>query len=389
MPSTPALSFSRDHIHPGDRLCVAVSGGADSVALLLALHEANTTPRDSLGVGLSAVHIHHGIRPAPESDADLAFVQGLCAQLDIHLHIHRADVPARAAQNRETLEEAARETRYTFFRTLIASGHADSVLTAHTLDDQAETVLMKLLRGAWTEGLSGIHPVVAIEAAPAIAAKITLGDANPSLSATSPARTGKAGKILRPLLSTTRAQVEQYLRARNQSWQTDATNADTAYTRNRIRHELLPQLRTFNPSIDQTLSNLADLAREEESRWQTELDRILPSLLLPGKPVRGGGRAVSTTSGTSSLAIEIERLRPLDPALRRRVLRSAARRLGHRLSFDDTTRLLALSGFTTLPTVAARTGASVHLANGLKAQRTARELQLSTMSSGDPLESPC
>jgi tRNA(Ile)-lysidine synthase len=357
MPQAPTLPFDREHIRPGDRICVAVSGGADSVALLLALHEANTAQRDSLGVGLSAVHVHHGIREASESDADLAFVQNLCIQLDITLHIHRADVPARAAENRETLEEAAREVRYAFFRTLIASGHADSILTAHTLDDQAETVLMKLLRGAWTEGISGIHPVVTIHAA----------------SSQSSAR---SGRILRPLLSTRRSEIESFLQSRDQPWQTDSTNADTLYTRNRIRHELLPQLRTFNPSIDQTLANLAELAREEESRWQTELARVLPQLLLPGKPVRGGGRAVSTTPGSSSIAIELDRLRGLDPALRRRVLRAAARQLGFRLSFDDTTRLLALAGFATLPTIAARSGASVHLAKGLRAQRSVREFRL-------------
>ncbi|QNI37965.1 tRNA lysidine(34) synthetase TilS [Edaphobacter albus] len=355
-----ALPFSRDHIQPGNRLCVAVSGGADSVALLLALHEANTAKRDALGVGLSAAHVHHGIREAAESDADLAFVQDLCIQLDIPLHIHRADVPARAAENRETLEEAAREVRYAFFRTLIASGHADSILTAHTLDDQAETVLMKLLRGAWTEGISGIHPIVSIH------------------------QTGqRSGNILRPLLATRRSEIEAFLQSRNQPWHTDSTNADTAYTRNRVRHELLPQLRTYNPSIDHTLANLAELAREEEFRWQAELARILPQLLLPGKPVRGGGRAVSTAPGTSSVSIEIDRLRTLDPALRRRVLRAAARQLGFRLSFDDTTRLLALAGFATLSTVAARSGASVHLASGLRAQRSARELQLSTEVIGE------
>jgi tRNA(Ile)-lysidine synthase len=361
MPQAVTLPFSREHIRPGDRLCVAVSGGADSVALLLALHEANAATRDGLGIGLSAVHVHHGIREAAESDADLAFVQDLCIQLDVPLHIHRADVPARAAENRETLEEAAREVRYAFFRTLIASGHADSVLTAHTLDDQAETVLMKLLRGAWTEGISAIHPTVLVE--------------SPSLT---PHQAARTGRILRPLLATRRTEIEAFLQSRNQPWRTDSTNSDIAYTRNRVRHELMPQLRTFNPSIDQTLANLAELAREEESRWQTELARILPQILLPGKPVRGGGRAVSTTPGASSIAIELNRLRSLDPALRRRVLRAAARQLGSRLSFDDTTRLLALAGFVALPTVAPRPGASLHLARGLRAQRSARELRLST-----------
>jgi tRNA(Ile)-lysidine synthase len=359
MPEPASLPFSRDHISPGDRICVAVSGGADSVALLRVVHEANSTARNSLGIGLSAVHVNHGIRKAEETESDLTFVQDLCIQLDVPLHLHQADVPARASQNRETVEEAAREVRYEFFRTLIAAGHADSVLTAHTLDDQAETVMMKLLRGAWTEGLSAIHPVVAVGA---------------------PGQ--RSGRILRPLLATQRVDVEAYLRSLNQDWRTDSTNSDVSYTRNRVRHELMPQLRSFNPSIDQTLANLADLAREEEARWQTELSRVLPQLLLPGKPVRGGGRAVSTAPGSASIAIELERLRGLDPALRRRVLRAAARQLGSRLSFDDTNRLLALAGFLSLPTVAARTGASVHFAQGFRAERSARELRLHIDPSG-------
>jgi tRNA(Ile)-lysidine synthase len=343
----PTLPFDRTQIKPGDRIAIAISGGADSVALLLTLHAANTTQRESLGVGLSAVHINHHLR-GEESDADQQFVKDLCIALDIPVHLHQADVPERVAATRETIEEAARNTRYDFFSTLLNSGHADSILTAHTLDDQAETVLMKLLRGAWTEGLSAIHPVITLP----------------------------KGKILRPFLETRRAEIESFLKSINQPWREDSTNTDTTFTRNKIRHELLPQLRTFNPNLDQTLANLAELAREEESRWQTELNRILPQLLLPGKPVRGGGRAVSTTPGDASISIELDRLRPLDPALRRRVLRAAARQLGARLSFDETSRLLAICGFRTDPTVAARTGSSLHLPNGLRADRSARELRL-------------
>ena len=351
MPSSP-LAFDRSNIKPGDRICVAISGGADSVALLLTLHAANTTPRESLGIGLSAAHVDHGIRPAEESAADHQFVQALCTRLDIPLHFHRTSVPERVAQTGETIEEAARAVRYDFFHSLIASGQADAVLTAHTLDDQAETVLMKFLRGAWTEGLSAIHPVVALPGP-------------------------RPGKILRPFLNTRRADIEAFLRQSNQPWREDSTNTDTAYTRNRIRHELLPQLRDYNPNLDQNLANIAELAREEESSWQTELSRVLPQLILPGKPVRGGGRSVSTTPGESALAIEIDRLRPLDPSLRRRVLRAAARQLGSRLSFEETARLLALCGFQPHPTVAPRTGAVLQLANNLRAERSPREIRLS------------
>ncbi len=351
MPS-PYLPFDRTNIKPGDRICVGLSGGADSLALLLTLHAANTAPRDSLGIGLSAIHIHHGLR-GQEADADQRFVEDLCTRLDIPLHLHHASVPGRVTQTRETIEEAARNLRYDFFSTLLANGQADAVLTAHTLDDQAETVLMKLLRGAWTEGLSAIHPVLTLP----------------------------KGKILRPFLATRRAGIESFLQSIGQPWRNDSTNTDTAFTRNRIRHELLPQLRTFNPNLDQTLANLAELAREEESRWQTELSRLLPHLLLPGKPVRGGGRAVSTAPGQSAVSIELDRLRILDPALRRRVLRAAARQLGARLSFDETSRLLALCGFSPYPaagapTVAPRTGSTLHLPNGLRADRSPRELRL-------------
>ena len=352
MPAQPTLAFDHSNIKPGDRISVAISGGADSVALLLTLHAANSATRDSLGIGLTAAHINHHLRGA-ESDADQQFVEDLCISLDIPLHLHQADVLARLAKIRadgdsETIEEAARTVRYEFFTTLLASGHADSILTAHTLDDQAETVLMKLLRGAWTEGLSAIHPIVTLQ----------------------------KGKILRPFLNTRRGDIEAFLKSADQPWREDSTNTDTTFTRNKIRHELLPQLRSYNPNLDQTLSNLAELAREEELRWQTELARILPQLLLPGKPVRGGGRAVSTTPGQSAVSIELDRLRTLDPALRRRVLRAAARQLGARLSFDETSRLLALCGFRADPTVAARTGASLHLSNHLRADRSPRELRL-------------
>ena len=388
----PTLPFDRTQIHPGDRIAIAISGGADSVALLLTLHAANSAKHDALGVGISAVHINHHLR-GKESNADQNFVEDLCIGLDIPLHLHHADIPERITTTSEGIEEAARNARYDFFSTLLNSGHADAVLTAHTLDDQAETVLMKLLRGAWTEGLSAIHPVLA----------------------------QPKGKILRPFLQTRRAEIESFLKSSNQPWREDSTNTDTAFTRNRIRHELLPQLRTFNPNIDQTLANLAELAREEELRWQTELGRILPQLLLPGKPVRGGGRAVplpiskktvilsegeaeskdpeainpaktaqtippqkpptQTTPTNTSISIEVDRLRAQDPALRRRVLRAAARQIGARLSFDETSRLLALAGLQPYPpigppTVSSRAGSSLHLSNNLRADRSPRELRL-------------
>jgi tRNA(Ile)-lysidine synthase len=345
LPATPLV--------PGDRVAVALSGGADSTALLLLVHAANALPRNSLGIGLSAVHINHTLR-GDESEADQRFVEELCGRLDIPLHLHRADTHEYAVQHKQTIEEAARNLRYAFFAELFAQGQAHKILTAHTLDDQAETVLMKLLRGAWLEGLSAIAPVLEVP----------------------------GGTILRPLLNTRREELRGYLRARHQPWRDDSSNSDEAFTRNRIRHTVLPVLREENPSIDQTLANVAELAREEEARWNIELQKLLPQLILPGKPVRGGGRANSTQLGEQTLALELDRLKSLDPALRRRVVRAAARQIGIRLSFDETTRLLTLAGFppngAVDRTIPARPGAKLQLSQQLTAERSVRELRLTT-----------
>lgn len=344
------LAFARSLMSAGERVCVALSGGADSVALLLTLEEANRA-KESLGVVLSAVHVHHGLRSS-EADADEEFVRQLCQRLGVPLVVERVDVAGRQAAEREGLEEAARELRYQVFAELMKSGKADVVATAHTLDDQAETVVMKLLRGAWTEGIGGIAPVV--ESA-----------------------RNERGRIVRPLLGVRRAEVEAYLRDRDQTWRDDATNQDVSLTRNRVRHELMPILRGFNPGIDGALARLSEIARDEEGFWQAEVARVLPQVLLPGRPVRGGGRAVSTVTGNSSCAVEVERLRSMAPALRRRVLRAAARSIGCRISASETAKLLALAGLgEVLPAVLARSGTRLELAGGLRAERTAREIQL-------------
>jgi tRNA(Ile)-lysidine synthase len=345
------LTLPPTQLRPGDRVCCALSGGADSTALLLLVHAANTLPRNALGVGLSAIHINHGLRGA-ESDADQAFVEALCQSLQIPLHLRPVETAAYATSRRETIEEAARNLRLRAFQSLLDSGAATHILTAHTLDDQAETVLMKLLRGAWLEGLAGIAPV------------LPLG----------------RGTLLRPLLTLRRTELRTYLEASKQPWREDSSNADEAFTRNRLRHAVLPLLREENPRLDHTLANLAELAREEEARWQTELARIGPQLILPGKPVRGGGRSNSTAPGEQALALEVDRLRPLDPALRRRIVRAAAGQLGVRLSFDETTRLLTLAGLPPSglgdPTVPTRPGSILKLSQGLVAERSLRELRL-------------
>ncbi len=320
------------HLRPGMRVAVAVSGGADSVALLRAL-------AGQPGLALTVVHVHHGIR-GQEADADAAFVEALADALGFRFLRHDVDTPAEARRERQSLEEAARILRYKWLDRLLGSGEFDVVATAHTLDDQAETVLHKLLRGAWTEGLGGIAPV----------------------------QTKARGVIVRPMLGVRRAEVFAYLRALGQSWREDSSNQDTTFTRNRIRHELLPALAEYNPRIAEQLARLSTIARDEEAYWEAELKRLLPGLLLPGRPVRGGGRAASTLPGERTLAIEVERLRALHPALQRRILRAAARQLGMAIDFDQTARLLGM--------VATNVARRETLTAELRAERTPRELRL-------------
>ena len=179
----------RSLFHPGQRLTCALSGGADSTALLLALLEANAE-KASLGVVLSALHVHHGLRGA-EADADALFVRELCLAHHIPLSVVHVDTAARQHAEGEGQEEAARELRYAAFRQHLADDRAGAIVTAHTRDDQAETVLMKLLRGAWTEGLSGIAPIL-----PLTSAQRTTNHQPPTTTV-----------VLRPMLAVTRAEV--------------------------------------------------------------------------------------------------------------------------------------------------------------------------------------
>lgn len=377
-PAPPgSLPFDASLVTPGDRVGVAVSGGADSVALLRFLVEH----RQFLGIGISVVHVQHGLR-GDESRRDAEFVMELAERLDLPCERIEVDTRQRAAEHKETIEEAARHLRYQVFADCIAANRVDKVATAHTLDDQAETVLMKILRGAWTDGLSGIHPRL------------------PSPDATGSERQRAdfavaghggiaSGCIIRPLLAARRTQIEGYLRALGQGWREDATNRDPAFTRNRIRHELLPLLRSYNPQIDRLLAQMAANARAEETHWQAELARVLPLLLLPGRPARGGGRSVATQAGAVSLAMELARLQALDSGLRRRVLRAAAARCGAQLDFEQTEQLLRLVDASGSQGNAgqAHAGSRLELPGNVRAERSWRELRLWRQAGGTSAQS--
>ena len=250
---------------PSMRVGVAVSGGADSVFLLHALHEI--APRWNLH--LSVVHVEHGIRGAASVE-DAEFVRQLAASFALPFYIHNVDVTVVPGNQ----EQAARNARQDFFAELIARGTLDRIATGHTRSDQAETVLYRILRGSGTAGIAGIWPVT-------------------------------HDGLVRPLLEIERAEIEAWLRERNIAWREDATNQDRSYARNRLRHEILPLLReAFNPRLDDTLANMATVAQDEELYWESA---------LPNRAAECGGVYLLNASELSQAP----------PAIARRIVRRA------------------------------------------------------------------
>ena len=214
---------------------VALSGGADSVTLLLALREA--------GQKVEAAHCNFHLR-GEESDRDEMFCRNLCYSLEIKIHVAQFQTLA-SMECGESIEMAARRLRYAWFARLAEERGTGAVAVAHHLEDNAETLLLNLVRGSGAKGLGGMDTVTEME----IAAK---GEAQRKLV------------ILRPMLQATRGEIEEYLRRRGQSFVIDSTNADTSYRRNALRHTLLPMLRKMNPSIVDTLGETAKRLRETE-----------------------------------------------------------------------------------------------------------------------------
>lgn len=235
-------------LSPGDSVIAAVSGGADSVAMLFALYLL----RDELGVTLEAAHFNHHLRGA-ESDRDEAFVTDFCGRYDIPLHLGSG----RIVPGKKGLEAAARDARYAFLRRL-----PGKVATAHTADDNAETVLMRLIRGTGLKGLGAIAPV--------------------------------SGNVIRPMLTVTRDDVEAFLEEYALPHVEDSSNGTDDFLRNRIRHGILPLMRAENPRIGENLSAMALLLRQDEACLQA----MIPEEQVP----------------------DVSRLKAMEPALRRRAL---------------------------------------------------------------------
>jgi tRNA(Ile)-lysidine synthase len=260
----------------GEALVVALSGGADSVALADAL----ATVAARRGFRLVAAHLDHGLRP--DSGEDVVFCADLARRLGISIHQGRADVRGRARSDKAGLEDAARRERHAFLRAVQKAEGAAAIVLAHTRDDQAETLLLRLLRGAGSTGLAAMRP--------------------------------RAGDVVRPLLGVSRADVLAHLAERGLTWREDATNADPAFLRNRVRHELIPYLESrFNPRIRAGLARQAGLLADEDQTLEAEAEHLAETIVR---------------SDDDGIILFRAGLRAAPRALARRVVRQALARAG-------------------------------------------------------------
>lgn len=258
-------------IDNGQRLLVALSGGTDSVCLLHLLKRL--APRRQWQ--LLAVHINHRIRPG-SADRDQAFCETLCSEWSLPLIVETYDIPALARTGKTGLEETAREIRYRTYEHLAQTEGCERIVLGHHADDQAETILFRIIRGTGIDGLAGI-PI-------------------------------RRGKIVRPLLTTTRALLEEYRDHHDLSYREDETNQKLNYDRNYIRHELLPVIRKrLNPRINRALISLAEIAATDNAALETLADHALTK--------------VKRTTPGGKIELAINKLSTYDRAVRRRVLR--------------------------------------------------------------------
>jgi len=261
-------------IERGDRVVIAVSGGADSMALLFALHSLSS----DLDCELAVAHLDHGLRPS--SAADARFVEEQAASLGLPVMSERCDVLGEAAARRQGIEEAARGVRRTFLARVAAEWGASRVALGHTADDQAETVLFRLARGTGWDGLCGMAPV--------------------------------SGPIIRPLLFLTRGEVRQFAADQGIPWREDETNGDVSFARNRIRERVLPELAAINPDVVRSIARFADIAGDMRGIEQYVVDRLWDD--------------VCESEDSGSLRLVRPRVVTLPPSVQSVVLREAMRR---------------------------------------------------------------
>lgn len=300
----------------GQEVVAAVSGGPDSVAMLDCLLR--------LGYRPTVAHLHHGLR-GEEADADEDFVRRLAGTHNLPIHVKRVDAAAIAGERGISIEEAGRFARYLFFWDVMGQTGCARTALAHHRDDQAETVLMHMLRGSGPEGLKGMAPI-------------------------------RDGVFIRPMLYVSRDEILAYCAERRLKYRTDATNTDTGYRRNSIRHELLPRLTEYNPRIREALCRTAEIMWEEDACMAEYGGKLY-------------GELAALADGRISLPID--RLLAVPVAMRRRILRQAVSTTGsvRDVGYDHIEGILGLI---------AGPGSAVQLPGGIRAEIRGKELQFST-----------
>jgi len=283
----------------GQKWLIAVSGGPDSVALWRSLSEL----QEALSLELGVVHLNHGLR-GEESDAESEWVEKEAQKAGIPFFYRKVDTAERAKQKKQGLEETARELRYSFFEEVSKEFQADAVATGHNLDDQAETVFMRMMRGAGMDGLGGIPPVNR---------KVSL-------------------RIVRPLIEVTRSEIMNYLKEKSYEFRIDSSNNDPAFTRNFVRHDLLPRVeKECNPAVKKILSRSARQHREVYEFIEEETQKWW------GRSVRLSGKTARLKGGV---------LKKASPFIQQEVVKRVLRRLSpqssERFHFDHLTQTAAL-----------------------------------------------
>lgn len=300
-------------INEDSRILVAYSGGSDSTALLKLFSKVSK----EIGCSLTAAHLDHGIR-GDAAEKDRRFAEKFCEKLGIDFIWEKTDCPAQAREKSMSLEEAARFARYDFLNRVREKLNSDFIATGHTADDNIEVVLFNLMRGAGPSGLAGIPCV-------------------------------RDGRIIRPVLGFWRRELTQYLKSTDTPWVEDASNQDTSFTRNRIRHELIPLMADqYNPDVALALDRTARLIRDEEDYWEAHLEKIK--------------QQVSWAGAENTVSMDSARLSRLHPALGRRLVRAAYLYLkGHTLSltFHHVEDVLAL--------LSGASGKGIDLPGGIRA----------------------
>jgi len=263
-------------IRPGDRVVVAVSGGPDSVCLLDILHEL----KDDLRIKLFVAHFDHGLRPG-EDDAETRFVGSLAASLSLPAETKKA--PPGIGSGEGPLEEKARHARYRFFEEVKEKFSAQKIAVGHSLNDQAETVLMRLLRGSGLSGLAGIPPC-------------------------------RDNKVIRPLIEMTREEIMAYVKKKNLNYVTDPSNSETRFLRNKIRLEFLPRFKEIQPRIIERLGQTAEIMRRDDEWMEAETENWV--------------KRTAEIGADNKVIFPLSLFIPLPEALKYRVIRYALRETG-------------------------------------------------------------